>query len=752
MNDPQRPALGPETWFDRLIILNARWVIVASVLLVALAGGFGSGVISKLDGGGFDDPASDSSRAARELAGTFGYQVPNLTLLVRAPSGDTVDTPSVVAAATAVLTRLKAEPGVTVQGAYWTAAGAVKSSLRGTDGNQALVLAHLDGDENHIDDRIAALGPRYDRTLTGVRFVLGGAAQVNADINNQVGADLTRAEEIAVPLTLLLLMLVFGSVVAALLPLLVGGIAIAGAFAALTVIAALTDVSVFALNLTTAMGLGLGIDYALLIVSRFREEVEHGHPTPHAVSITVRTAGRTVMFSAATIALALSALFVFPMYFLRSFAYAGIAVVLIAAAGALVTLPAMLAVLGPRIDGWRVVPRRPATALGGGFWFRLARLVMRRPVLTGAPVALLLLALGVPFLHVDFGLPDDQVIPAAQSQARVVGDAVRDHFTALDDQALTVVLTNVGAADPAVVSDYALRLSRIPDVSRVDAPAGTAVEGTLRAAADPSRSSGSARYLTVVLDVDSAGATAQNLVREVRARPAPGPRLVGGPAAELVDAKASTRARLVPAIAIVAVTTFLLLFLFTGSVVLPFKALVINAVSIAGVFGAMVWVFQDGHGAALLGFTPMPLSLTMPLLMFCVAFGLSMDYEVFLLGRIKEQHDTGADTATAVAVGLERTGRIVTAAAALLAVTFLAFVTSRVNFIQMFGLGLALAVVMDATLVRGVLVPALMRVMGEANWWAPRPLRQLHARIGLSEGPPKPDVHHRPVHTERDRL
>jgi RND superfamily putative drug exporter len=579
----------------------------------------------------------------------------------------------------------------------------------------------------------------------------------NADITGQVTTDLATAESIAIPLTLALLVLVFGAVVAGLLPLLVGGIAIAATFAVLSVLAEVTDVSIFALNLTTALGLGLGIDYSLLIVSRFREELAAGRSTAEAVDVTLRTAGRTVIFSAATIAAALSALLVFPLYFLRSFAYAGTAVVAVAALASVVTLPALLVVLGPRVDALRVRRRvvTPPVSTGSistgsasaglvssGFWSRLASFVMRRPVIAGLPVVALLLTMGLPFLHVNFGLPDDRALPAAASQARQVGDVLRAEFTSQDSASVDVVLT--GTTTSTAVGDYAVRLSRLADVARVDAATGTYVAGRQVAPAPAGSAAGSAAgspltvgsstRLTVVPSVDPYGDAAQALVGHVRDAAAPGAVLVGGPTASLVDVKATIGQRLPLAGALIALTTFVLLFLFTGSVVLPLKALVINAVSLVGVLGVMVLIFQDGHLSSLLGFTAAPLSITMPLLMFCVAFGLSMDYEVFLLGRIKEMHDAGADTTTAVAAGLERTGRIVSTAAALLAITFFAFVSSKVSFIQMFGLGTGIAIVLDATLVRGVLVPSLMRIMGRANWWAPAPLRRFYERFGLSDG------------------
>jgi RND superfamily putative drug exporter len=720
---------------ERLIYLTTRraWPVLASSLLVLVAAVVvGAGAVGKLKGGGFDDPASESSRARVALGETLHQPRANLLLLVTAPEGSSVDAPQVAAAGRDAARRLDAQPGVSILGDYWSAPEAAAAGLRSTDARKALVIAHVDGDEDAVLERTEELGPLLTTTVDGVRIETGGFGQANADVTGQVTKDLARAESLAIPLTLTLLVVVFASVVAGLLPLLVGGIAIAGTFAALSVIAEVTDVSIFALNLTTALGLGLGIDYALLIVSRFREELERGRDVEDAVAVTLRTAGRTVLFSAATIAVALSALLVFPLFFLRSFAYAGIAVVAVTAVAAVVTMPALLRVLGPRVNLLRVGPRRSALPSSTGFWSRLAAVVMRRPVLTALPVVALLVTMAVPFSGVEFGVPDDRAVPAADSQGRRVGDVLRADFASRDNEALTVVLPRVEGG-PAAVGAYAARVSGLAGVARVDASTGTYVEGRRVAPGRPDLAVGEAAGVRVIPSVEAYSDAAQDLVGAVRGVAAPGERLVGGPSAELVDAKAAIAERLPLAAGLIALTTFLLLFLFTGSVLLPIKALVLNAATIVAVVGAMVWVFQEGHLADLLGFTPLPLTVTMPLLMFCVAFGLSMDYEVFLLGRIKEQYDEGADTTTAVAVGLERTGRIVTTAAALLAITFFAMVSSKVSFIQMFGLGTGLAVVLDATLVRGVLVPSLMRVMGRANWWAPRPLRRLHGRIGLSE-------------------
>ncbi len=590
-------------------------------------------------------------------------------------------------------------------------------------------------------------------------------ATVGEDIGHQVSADLAVAESIAIPITLVLLVMAFAGVVAALLPLGIGLLGIVGGFVTLSVIGELTDVSIFAVNLATAMGLGLGIDYSLLMVSRFREELAAGRERADAVAVTVHAAGRTILFSGATVIVALAVMLLFPPYFLKSMAYAGIAVTLVAVVAAIVSLPALLMVLGERVNSWRVggliglVRRRGPSrsepvgvsgADGGAtgareagespFWRRVAATVMRRPVLTGLPVVAVLLVLGTPFLHVDFGTPDDRVLQPGSASSRVVGDALRADFVADLGGAMEVVVqaAGTGPVDRPALTDYAATLSRLPDVARVDSALGTYVQGRRTVPPGPASSrfaAAGADSLQVVTSVDYASGRAQKLVRTARAVPPPAgtSALIGGAPAVLVDGKSTVADRLPLALGLIALATFVLLFLFTGSVLLPVKAIVLNGLAMCAVFGASVWIFSDGHLAGLLDFTPGPLDTSMPVLLFCIAFGLSMDYEVFLLSRIKEAHDAGAGNSEAVATGLARVGRIVTTAAALLAVTFLAFATSSVRFMQMFGVGTALAIVLDATLIRGVLVPAFMRVAGNANWWAPRPLRILHDRFGLHE-------------------
>jgi RND superfamily putative drug exporter len=499
-------------------------------------------------------------------------------------------------------------------------------------------------------------------------------------------------------------------------------------------------VSVFALNLTTAMGLGLAIDYSLFVVSRYREELAAGFDTEPAIRRTVQTAGRTVAFSATTVAASLCALLVFPVAFLRSFAYAGVAVAALAGLFAVVVLPAMLARLGSRIESLSL-RRRPPKPIGEGVWHRVATFVMRRPVPIVTVVIVALLFLGSPFRHVNLARPDDRVLYSS-APARQVSDVLRRDFSSQEAGALAVVAPDTSAAGsgPAAtraIGAYAQKLSLVKGVARVDAVTGVYLHGT-PVPVDKSLTerfvSKSGTWMSVVPSVEPNSKAGESVVRSVRDVAAPFPVLVGGQSAELVDSNRSLIDSLPLALGILATITFVLLFLMFGSVVVPMKALVLNLLSLTATFGAMVWIFQQGHLSGLLNFTATGnLDATTPILMFCIAFGLSMDYEVFLLSRIKEEHDAGNDNEAAVARGLERTGRIVTAAAVLISVVFIAFATSRVSFIKLFGLGLALAVLMDAFIIRGTLVPAFMRLAGDANWWAPRWLRRVYDRFGLAE-------------------
>ncbi|MGI8798884.1 MAG: MMPL family transporter [Pseudonocardia sp.] len=710
------------------VVRRARLVLIVALLAVIGGGVLGASAFSKLGAGGFEDESSQSWLARDRIIDHFGGE-PNLVFLVKSKNAS-VDAPAATAAGTKLTADLDAEPSVTQIVSYWTTKA---PSLKSDDSASALVMVSTT--QSDAKDLVA----RYTSDNADVTVQVGGTFGVYTDVQAQLTADLGLAESIAIPLTMVLLVLAFGSVVAALLTLLIGIVAILGTFAELSVFASLTDVSIYAVNLTVGLGLGLAVDYGLLMVSRFREERGKGLDTDAAVVRAVETAGRTIVFSAATVATALAALVVFPLYFLRSMAYSGVGVVAIAAISAVLLLPALLAVLGPRADAWRLPWAKQLPSTEAPFWGRLADVVMRRPLLTALPVLVGLLLAASPLLDVSFGTPDDRVLTTS-APSRQVGDTLRSGFGSDDSNALHVVTTS-GVAAPAV-GDYATTLSQLPDVKRVDSSVGTFVRGSSVGATPANATLGrpDAQRLSVLTNLDRTSDRAQQLVRDVRAvsPPAGTTTLVGGQAAVLVDTKDAIGDRLALAGGLIVITTFILLFLFSGSVIQPIRALILNVISLSATLGVMVWVFQQGHLSGVLGFTPMPLDTGMVVLLFCIAFGLSMDYEVFVLSRIKEMHDTGADTRTSVVHGLTRSGRIVTTAAALIAVSFFAFLISKVSLIQLFGLGAGLAILVDATLVRGVLVPAAMRVLGEFAWWAPRPLRRLHAKIGLSDEVPAP--------------
>jgi RND superfamily putative drug exporter len=721
-------------------------VLIATMVLVALSGAIGGTVQEHLSSGGFDDPGAESTKAEQILTDVFRSGNPNLVLLVTAKSGS-VDDKTPAAYGAELTEKLAAEEHVQQAVSYWSLGS--PPPLRSVEGDQALILARVAGTQDEMLDRAELLMEEYRASDDIATVDVGGQNAVFVAVGKTIEDDLKRAEAISFPVTLILLVIVFGSVVAAGLPLGVGIVSVLGTFLILRALASVTEVSIYALNLTTAMGLGLAIDYSLFIVSRYREEMRNGMAPHDAVVRSVETAGRTVLFSAVTVAVSLAALLVFPLAFLRSFAYAGVAVVAMAAVGSVVALPALLAALGTRVDKWSLW-QRTTNAEGEGFWHRLATSVMRRPLPYAVAVIALLLFLGAPFLGAKFGLPDDRVLPP-DSESRIVQDEIRQNFDSRESDALPVVAQGTGAAASRAdeIHDYATELSRVANVARVDALTGSYVMGAH--VVKPNQTSlrfanEDGTWLSVVPSVEPVSEEAETLVADLREVGAPFEVLVGGSSAQLVDSKGSIFGRMPLAAAIIGTVTFIVLFLMFGSILVPLKAVVLNLLSLSATFGAMVWIFQDGHFADFLNFTPTgSLDTTTPILMFCVAFGLSMDYEVFLLSRIKEEHDKTGLNEHSVAVGLEKTGRIVTAAAALLAVVFIAFATSGISFIKLFGVGLALAVIMDATLIRGILVPAFMRLAGEANWWAPAPLRRLYEKVGLSDADPEPETVPPPV-------
>ncbi|MFF4966228.1 MMPL family transporter [Streptomyces sp. NPDC001037] len=726
VNKPPRagdepPRAGGWTGF---VTARPRLSLLVALVLTALAVLAGGGVADHLGSGGWEDPAAESTYATKALEREFPDSQPNLLLLVDAGRAS-VDDPAVAAAARGLAERLAGERGVTGVGSYWQAGPAAAPGLRAEDGHEALIAARITGDENAMGRTLDRIAPHYRGTHGPVRVKVGGIVAVRHEMQTIIKEDLTRAEMIALPITLVLLVMVFGSAVAALLPLGIGIVAILGTNAVLRALTSFTDVSVFALNLTTALGLGLAIDYALFIVRRYREELSGGADPLTAVGTTLRTAGRTVLFSALTVAVSLAAMMVFPQYFLRSFAYAGIAVVLLAAAAALILLPAALVLLGHRVNSLdlRRLFRRGRTSADSGAeaagdtgWARTATLVMRRAPLFAIGTSALLVVLGLPFLGVRFGTADDRQLPSG-AESHVVQQHLRDGFPGTPGGGLEVLAE--GRATQAQYAAYKQRVAALPEVVGVDGPLVK----------------GDTAYFTVQPRGEAVDTGAQRLVGDLRSLKTPFATKVTGTAAVLVDSKHAIGERLPWAGAFIAVVTLLLVFLLTGSVLIPLQAVVLNALSLTAMFGAVVWVFQDGHLSGALGFTsPGSIETTLPVLMFCVAFGLSMDYGVFLLSRIKEEYDRTGDHDEAVRHGLQRTGGLITAAAVILAVVMVAIGTSRVTNTKMLGLGIALAVLMDAMVVRSLLVPAIMRLTGRATWWAPAPLRRFHRRFGLSEG------------------
>jgi RND superfamily putative drug exporter len=701
---------------DRLArVLHRRRaaVLVATVAVALVAAVLGGPVVGLLESrNDFENPSSESV-AAREQVGraTGALVVPSVVALVRTDGRATA--PAARARVAQVAHVLAADPEVARVDSYLTARDPAFVSL---DGRATYVAATLraDASEGDVAGRMTSLlGHR-----PGVS--LGGGAVAQRQVGEQVQKDLARAEMLAFPLLFLLSLVFFRGLIAAALPILVGGVSIVVTFLALRLVNEGIGLSVFAINLVTGLGLGLAIDYSLFMVSRYREELARGGSGAAALRATMTTAGRTVLFSSLTVAAAMASLLVFPQRFLYSMGLGGVIVALVSAVVALVALPALLAALGPRVDA--LAPRRwrhAATATETGFWYRLSRGVMRRPAVVAIATAALLVLLGLPFAGIRFTGVDASVLPPSAS-ARAVDQALRTEFPPNRTGAAYVVLSAPRSAGPRVAA-YAERLRGLPGARAVTPPRAIGRD-------------------TWRIDVIAPGAalssSAKALVREIRDRGAPFPLRVGGQTAAFLDLQASLRARLPIALALLATTTLAILFLMTGSVVLPLKALVMNVLSLSAAFGLLVFVFQDGRLEGVLGYTSQgALESTQPVLLFALAFGLSTDYGVFLLARIKEARDHGLSTREAVPVGLERTGRIVTAAAVLFCVAVGAFATSRIVFIKELGIGTGLAVLLDATIVRALLVPSLMALLGDWNWWAPRPLRRLHARFGLSEAP-----------------
>jgi len=730
----------------RLAIAAPRRIIAVALLVMVATAVFGIPVTRSLSAGGFQDPTSESSHAARLLSDKFARGEMQMFITVTSDAG--AQSTAVRAAGTDIVAQLQAFPYVTQVISAWTAPPSAAAALISKDGKTGLIVIGIAGGDNGGQQHAKALAQQLVHDRNGITVRAGGEAMIYVQVNRQTEKDLLLMESIAVPLSFMVLVWVFGGLLTAALPIAVGGLAILGSMAVLRAVTLFTDVSIFALNLTVAMGLALAIDYTLLIVSRFRDELASGTGREEALIRTMATAGRTVLFSAVTVALSMAAMVLFPMYFLKSFAYAGIVTVVFAMVAAVVVTPAMIVLLGDRLDSWDV--RRLGRRLLGRpeptprpvermFWYRSTKFAMRRAIPVGLAIVALLLLLGAPFLGIKWGFPDDRVLPSSLS-ARQVGDDLRSDFAVNSATNVTVVVPDMNGVTAAELDGYAAALSRVPDVSSVSSPGGTFVNGALvgAPAAGTAIKDGSA-FLTVGSTARLLSPASETQLDRLHAVPGPGGHNVQmtGTAQSNRDSSKAISSRLPTVLAVIGAITFVLLFLLTGSVVLPLKALVLNVLSLTAAFGTLVWIFQNGHlggfGTAATG----TLVADMPVLLFCIAFGLSMDYEVFLISRIREywlkSRKGNADNDESVALGLARTGRVVTAAALVMSISFAALIASQVSFMRMFGVGLTLAVLADATLVRMLLVPAFMRVLGRVNWWAPKPLARLHKHLGISE-------------------
>ncbi|MET0763008.1 MAG: MMPL family transporter [Thermoleophilaceae bacterium] len=697
--------------FERLALLadrRGRTVVIVAVVLSIVAGALGAGVADRLDPYGAEDPATESVEAADRLE-QAGYRETGVVVLVEDVQ---VDSAAGRERIEALSRRIGADEDVAGVASFYTTGS---RDFVSRDGNSTYLAVQLTPTE---DGEIQDAAERISASLEAEPGVLvGGGAVAQEQAGKQVEEDLRRAELLAFPILFLLSLLFFRSLVAAALPLVVGGLTIVGTLLMLSVASELGSISIFALNLVVGLGLGLSIDYSLFIVSRYREEIAKSGPGLEAMKRTMATAGRTVLFSSLTVAGAIASLLVFPQRFLYSMGVGGSLVALIAAAVALIVLPAILALLGTRVNALapgflRRRAERDAQRDEKGFWFRLSRLVMRVPGRIAIASAAFLIALGIPFFSIQFTSVDAQVLPDTAS-ANQVDDALRADFPPFRDTPIQLAVSGGQEQAEAVAREAEV----LPGVAAVRPPAE--LEG--------------GNYVVEVVSSNPPLSDAsQDLVADLRTLD--GGALATGSTAGFIDLKDSLADHLPLMLAIVVAVTLVVLFLFTGSLVLPIKQILMNLLGLSAVFGILVMIFQDGRLEGLLGYTSQgALDATQPLFLFVVAFGLSTDYGVFLLGRIKEAHDAGAKTSDAVAIGLERVGRIATAAAVLFAVAIGAFVTSEMIFIKQLGLGTALAVLIDATIVRALLVPSLMELLGKWNWWAPKPLQRIHARLGFSE-------------------
>ncbi len=688
---------------SRLIIARSKVMLTGYLIAILVAGGIGAQVFAKFDSGGYSDPNSDSAKAWEYLEETFKVKDPTVVLIVKSREG--VDDASVRERALRLEAELRAEKSAETVISYWSTNA---PSLKSSDGKSAFIFIYLrTSDFSKIDSAGGYYQSKYDRDYEGLDVDASGTAVFANAINGKIQDDLKIAEAISIPITFVLLLLIFGAMVASAMPLMVGVTAILGTFFALFLLTFFTDVSIFALNLTTGLGLGLGIDYALLMVNRFREELWKGSTKEEAVATTIRTAGKTVFYSGLTVILTLASMTFFPQNFFKSMGYSGIAVVALAVAGALIPLPAIMMILGTRINKG-LIRKSSLVVKDDGGWAKMARFVMRKPISVVISTTIGLGILIAPIADIKFSLVDSRVLPASDPAAASAA-FIAENFPGQESNPIEIIFPSA-SDELTAIERFRNQLPGVDGIVRVDQISQV----------------GEAARLVAIHSMPPRTPEAEKMIMEIRELLVGVDALVGGVAADYADTQGAT-ARTLPLVLLWILTTVLiLLFLFTGSILLPIKAILLNFASLAATMGVLTYIFINGHLTFLVGdFTVTgTLDTSTVILIAIVAFGLSMDYEVFLLSRIKEEYENGRDNEDAVAFGLQRSARIITAAALLLATVFGIFVISGVTSIKMMGFGVAFAILLDATVIRGLLVPALMRLFGKWNWWAPKSLKR----------------------------
>jgi RND superfamily putative drug exporter len=704
--EPNKPVIRDKMFekLGSLIVSYKKFIFTLFIILILAAGAIGSSVFGKLDSGGYSDPNSDSAKVFEYLTDDFKVKDPMVVLVLESKDG--VISPTASASATKLEGQIKLEPGVDSTLSFWSSAGA--PSLKSTDSKSGFLFIYSKSIEwDDVQDLGKRIQEKYQGNYEDLRIYASGTGVFAHAINTKIADDLKLSEAISIPLTFILLVFVFGSLVASAMPLLVGVSAILGSLLIMYLLTLFTGVSVFALNLITGLGLGLGIDYSLLMVNRFREGLHAGKTVDEAVRRTVSTAGKTVFYSGLTIVITLASLMLFPLMFLKSFGYAGVTVVIMAVLGSLVALPALLAILGKRINK-AVVRKGAITPKEDGKWAQTARLVMKRPLGVVVLSLILLTVFAAPIKNIVFTQVDSRVLPAS-NPAAAASQIISERFPGQEGNPIEIVIPN-GSQIQNKIDEFTAQVAKVDGVVRI---------GQSQLFRNDVR-------VTAIHAMGPRTPDAERLINEIRQLSAPAGTLIGGVAADYADTQNGIARTMPWALLWIVIGVLVLLFVFTGSIILPIKAVILNILSLAATLGAITWIFVDGHMKWLVGeFTVTNAVDTGSIILVAVvAFGLSMDYELFLLSRIKEEHDAGKSNVESVAIGLQRSARIITAAAGLLAIVFASFILSGVTSIKMLGFGVAFAIILDATLVRALLVPALMRLFGERNWWAPKAMQK----------------------------